>query len=139
LPLGLPYSERHTFPLVAKAVMPQVVGKQAAGQAVACAWDFRATRDPSLVGIVEKQLAEEALEFVPLAKVSEQDGRYWDAAAQRPVRICSIKSLGSNERGLLRFRVECHSDPSKLVRYEVELRATPQSTSWSVGKPKLLK
>jgi hypothetical protein len=130
------YSARHTYPIVARAVLPQFAGQVSPDSSVVHAFEFD-ENDISLANIVESEFAGESMKFVPRSQVSEKNGKFIDTESGDAALIWSIIATG-DKNNRLRFRVDCRRSMGDSDSYEVILRGSSQTTGWTVEPPKKL-
>jgi hypothetical protein len=125
------YRARHTYPIVARAVLPKVMAEFPPDSAMVHTFEFNET-DASLANIVASEFEGEPINFVRRSQVSEENGRFIDAESGNTALIWSIMGTGS-KRDWLRFRVECRRGKGTSDYYEVILRGSEHTFGWTVS------
>lgn len=134
---GLNYSPRHTYPLVAAAVLQLETRSVKSGDPAMHAWDFSSQSDVSLEKIVREKFAAANMAVISHAQVIQRDGQFVDSLSGKPVHVWTITVTGG-QRDQLVHRVDIRASAKEVRRYEVILHGSERSPYWSAAKLKAL-
>ena len=132
---GVSYGDRHTYPLIFKAVMPLIAEPSAV-----FAFEFSESH-MGLVKTLESKLGD--YKFVPRTQLQKENGKFIDALSGNAGRVLSVRQFaGKSDRA--RFHIRCSSGDSSTT-FEVILRASidpsqkdGSESGWITGEPSQL-